>query len=303
MELIIASLVALLAFLLFCQLVYRHRLAASKAARALSDMYRVEDHRSEEDPESPEYKLAQAGVRTSNPALTWALLRWGPPVAAFIIAIGVGFPFIVAIAAGAIGLVAPRKWIEGRIKDRGRRTDDEVPKGYVRLLSVLRASRDAALALDEVAATLELERNGPTLLSTEFRTTAAEMLDSNIGREEGLRRLERRAASVSLANLALLLERFTQAGGDRFYSTFETAAQNVQGILDARQKARARAAEQMQITKFVPALLAALLLYFMNDPGFALAFREPRIQIALAVTAVIMFAGYLVMTDMAKEAV
>jgi Flp pilus assembly protein TadB len=303
MELIIALLIAVLAFTLAYNLIYRHRLTASHASRQLHELHRVDDGQNKVDPSSPEYKLAQAGIRTATPVLTWALLNWGPPLGIFVIVVGVGFPLTVALAGAVIGFLAPRRWLDGKIKDRGRRIDDEIPKAYVRLLSVLRASPDVGLALSEVADTLELEKNGPTLLSIEFRVTAAEMADPNVGREEGLRRLQKRAASVSLSNLGLLLERFAQTGGDRFYGSFETASQNVQGILDARQKAQSKAAEQMQSARIVPGLLAVTLLFFMNDPGFVTSFQLPLVQIALAGAAVVMFVGYGIMADIAREAV
>ena len=289
MEYIIALLIALLAFIFGYTLVYRFQFTATQTKQQLDQAYKPASVATPTvDTASPEYKLAQAGVRTANPALTWALLHWGP-------------------AAGAIGFVAPRRWLDGRIKDRGRRMDGEMPKAYVQLLSVLSANPDVGLALSEVAETLELEHGGPTPLSTEFRITVAEMADNKIGREEGLRRMQKRAASVSLSNLGLLLERFAQTaaggGGSRFYSAFETAAQNVQGIIDARQRAQAKAAEQIQSARIIPGLLAATMLFFMNDVSFAASFRLPIVQIALAATVVVMFIGYGIMSDIAKEAV
>lgn len=263
----------------------------------------VDDALDKVDPTSAEYKLAQAGIHTTNPTLTLMLLNWGPAVAIPVLAVGIGFPFAIAVAGSLIGFIAPRRWLENRIKDRGRRIDEEIPKAYVRLLSVLRASPDPSSALNEVADTLELEKDGPTPLSIEFRVTAAEMVNPDIGREEGLRRLQKRAATVSLSNLGMLLERFAQTGGDRFYASFETASQNVQGILDARQKARAKAAEQIQSARIIPVLLAVTLLFFMNDSGFRGSFQMPLVQIALAGAVLVMFVGYSIMTDIAKEAV
>lgn len=303
MEYVIALLCALLVFVLASSLIYRQRLAASRAARLLDETMRTEDASPIADATSPAYKLAQAGIRSDNPSLTLALLYWGPAAIIFIVIWSIGFPMSLAIAGGLIGLIAPRRWLDGRIKDRGRRMDQEIPRAYVRLLSVLRASPDVAASLLEVADTLELEAEGPTPLSVEFRVAAGEMSNPDIGREEGLRRLQKRAATVSLANLGLLLERFAQTGGDRFYTSFETASQNVQGILDARQKARGKAAEQIQSARIIPVLLVATLLFFMNDPGFRTSFQVPIVQLALAGAALVMFVGYSIMTDIAKEAV
>ncbi len=303
MEYIIALPIASLAFTVAYNLLYRQRLTSSRASKQLHDTVKLDDSPDTVDPASAEYKLAQAGIRAANPGVTMTLLFWGPALAIFLVAVGAGFPLAIAVAGSFIGLLAPRRWLEGRIKDRGRRIDEEIPKAYVRLLSVLRASPDTASALNEVADTLELEKGSPTPLSIEFRVTAAEMVNPDIGREEGLRRMQKRAATTSLANLGMLLERFAQTGGDRFYASFETASQNVQGILDARQKARAKAAEQIQSARIIPGLLAVTLLFFMNDPGFRTSFQMPLVQIALAGAVLVMFAGYSIMTDIAKEAV
>lgn len=303
MEYLIAGLMALVVFSVAYHLIYRQRLAASRATKQLHDTVNVEATTGSADPNSADYQLAQAGIHTANPSLTLTLLHWGPALAIFIAVVGVGFPVTLAAAGGLIGWLAPRRWLDGRIKGRGRRIDEEIPKAYVRLLSVLRASPDMASALTEVADTLELEVGAPTPLSVEFRLTATEMTNPDIGREEGLRRLQKRAATVSLSNLGMLLERFAQTGGDRFYSSFETASQNVQGILDARQKARAKAAEQIQSARIIPVLLVTTLFFFMNDPGFRLSFAIPLVQIALAGSALVMFVGYSIMIDIAKESV
>src|SRR5262249_27790608 len=157
-----------------------------------------------------------------------------------------------------------RRWLSGRAKQRGRRIDEELPTTYARLGSTLRASPDVAMALHEIADSLEVGK-GPTPLSTELQLTALEATAAEIGREEALRRLQWRAASISLANLGLLLERFGQtSGGDggKFFDTFQTAAENVQSIIEARQRAQAKSAEQMQAARIVPALLILTLIFF-----------------------------------------
>jgi hypothetical protein len=41
----------------------------------------------------------------------------------------------------------------------------------------------------------------------------------------------------------------------------------------------------------------------MNDPGFRTEFQVPIVQLALAGAALVMFVGYSIMADIAKEAV
>ncbi len=305
MEPLIALLAALTAFLLGYDHIYRRRLLRSAIARRLESALTPPDALLTSDPQSLEYRLAAAGLQTDHPRLAWLALAWLPPAATLLIGLGAGFPIAVAGGAAVVALVAPRRWLDGRVKQRGRRIDEALPTAYTRLGAILRASPDVASALGEVAASLEIG-SGPTPLSAELRQTALEAASGEIGREEALRRLQRRAASTSLANLGLLLERFEQTGagdGGRFYAAFDTAAQNVQGILEARQRAKAKAAEQLQSARIVPVLLAGTMLFFMNDPGFKLAFTVPLVQVALGLAVAMMYFGYTIMADIAREAV
>ncbi|MCC7359633.1 MAG: hypothetical protein IT317_09160 [Anaerolineales bacterium] len=305
MEALIALLAALAAFLLAYDHLYRRRLLRSAAVRRLEEALTPPNALLTLDPQSLEYRLAAAGIETAHPRLTWLALAWLPAVVVLLVALSAGFPVAVSGGAAIVAVIAPRRWLDGRVKQRGWRIDEALPTAYTRLGAILRASPDVANALAEVAASLEIG-HGPTPLSMELRQTALEAASGEIGREEALRRLQRRAASTSLANLGLLLERFKQTGtgdGGRFYEAFDTAAQNVQGILEARQRAKAKAAEQLQVARIVPVLLALTMLFFMNDPGFRLSFSVPLVQIALGLAVAMMNFGYTLMADIAREAV
>jgi Flp pilus assembly protein TadB len=305
MEYLIALLISVLAFVVGYQLFCRGAILRSRAASRLAAAYEVQQVLASADPRSLKYKLAAAGIQTENPHLTWAAITWLPAAITLVTFWGAGFPLAVTVGASVIALVAPRKWLDGRIKERGRRIDQQLPAAYARLVAMLRANVDVAAALREVAESLEMA-SGPTPLSTELRHTAMEATSTEIGREKALRNLQQRSASTSLANLGLLLERFTQTGagqGGRFYEAFERAAQNVQGILEARLRAKAKAAEQLQSARIVPILLAGTMLFFMNDPGFRISFQVPLVQVALALAVAMMYAGYTIMADITREAV
>ena len=305
MELLIAGLIGLAVFSLAYNLIYRRQVLRKETEKRLAAAYAPSPTADGVDPKSPEYQLAAAGLPTDNPRLIWPLLNYGPAAAALIVTVGVGLPPLVALGAALVGLAAPRQWLDGRIKGRGRRLEADLPQVYVELLAILRANPDVAAALAETAAGLEREK-GPNPMSDELRLTAQEASVAHVGRDQALRNLQLRAASVSLANLGLLLERFIQTGaggGGSFFEAFVAGAGNVQAILEARQKAQAKAAEQMQSAKIVPALLAVTLLFFMGDVAFRAAFQLPIVQMALAGAAVVMYVGYVVMSDMAREAV
>jgi Flp pilus assembly protein TadB len=305
MEFAIALLAATAAFVAGYNLWYRRHAGRAASGRRVLAALAVPGALPGADPNSLEYRLAAAGIATDQPRLAWLLLAWLPAIGPVLVGLGAGFPPVVAASAGLVGLVAPRRWLDGRVKERGRRIDQELPIAYTRLGAILRASPDVASALHEVAASLETGKC-PTPLSVELRQAAAEAAASEIGREEALRRLQKRAASASLANLGLLLERYDQTAagqGGRFLESFETAAQNVQGILEARQRAKAKAAEQLQSARIVPVLLAVTMLFFMNDPGFRLSFQVPLVQVALGLAVGMMYFGYMLMADIAREAV
>jgi Flp pilus assembly protein TadB len=304
-EYLIAVLIACAAFVTAYQLLFQRQLARSHATAKVAAAFEVPNILATANPKSLEYRLAEAGIQTDHPQFTWLLINWLPCLSVLAVGAGAGLPLAVLAGAGLVALIAPRRWLSGRAKQRGRRIDEELPTTYARLGSTLRASPDIAAALLEIAESLEVGK-GPTPLSTELRLTALEAAAPEIGREEALRRLQRRAASSSLANLGLLLERFgqTAAGeGGSFFDAFQTAAENVQSIIEARQRAQAKSAEQMQAARIVPVLLVLTLVFFSRDPGFRYSFQVPLVQLALALAAVMMYAGYNLMSDMAREAV
>ena len=95
----------------------------------------------------------------------------------------------------------------------------------------------------------------------------------------------------------------SEAANPALSDVAQTAAENVQSIIEARQRAQAKAAEQMQAARIVPGLLIVTLVFFTRDPGFRYSFQVPLVQLALGLAAVMMYAGYSLMADMAREAV
>ena len=276
MVFLIALLIALAVFLMGYQFIYRAGVLRSEFEKAAAKKDQVEQMvLPEADPKTPEYQLAAAGIRTGNPRLMWLALHYAPPLLIFLGSLAFGLPILIALMLSVIGYIAPRRWISGQIKDRGRRVDEELPMAYMRLASILRANPDVTIALLETSNAIEVERGGlVTPLSSELRLTASEMQGES-GRTEALKRLQRRAPTYSLSNLGLLLERLTETGSSgRFFTAFESAAGNVQAILEARNKAKAKASEQMQMARLLPLLMAGMTFMFLNDPSFRSSFND-----------------------------
>jgi Flp pilus assembly protein TadB len=112
---------------------------------------------------------------------------------------------------------------------------------------------------------------------------------------EALRDLARRSPSVSLSNVAMLLESYQRAGGGQYAGVIGETAAALQRILAVRSHAQAKATQPLQSARWIPLMLLGVLLAMLNDPLTRASFGEPPVQVALALAMGVMVAGYLVM--------
>ena len=95
------------------------------------------------------------------------------------------------------------------MKSRGRDIDQLLPIAMGRTAAGLLAGGSVPDVLQQVGESLEMKKTNP--LTPELILTALEIRIKD--RVEALRSLASRRSSVSLANLAQLLEGYTEAGG------------------------------------------------------------------------------------------
>ncbi len=291
---LVGVLVGLLAFLLISPV----RTRRGEASQRLEQMYSVDQVRSldEMDPASFDYRLASSGIHL-QPA-TFRMINLALVIAATLIT----WPFLPGIPALAIGGLAyyvPNAWLADRAKSRGRQIDKYLPVAVGRIAAGLLAGGGVQDVLEEVGKSLEVE--GPNPLSPELLLTAAELRSKD--RRETLRHLAKRSPSVSLSNLAYLLEGYLDAGGGKYTQVLADIATRVQQILVARNRTQAKAGDAMVSAKVIPAVLALVLLFLSSDPLVTQSFRALPVQIALGGTIVAMTVGYFLMRSMVMEAV
>ena len=269
----------------------------SKLQLAMADIYSTDNQKQLSDlkPGSLEYKLAASGINW-NPA-TFRILNILAAIGAMLLMWSF-LPGVPSIAAAILVYYAPNTWLNDKIKNRGREIDLVLPLAMTRISASLSAGRSVSETLDDVANTLDLEGNNP--LSPELKLCAAELRTKE--RTEALMNLASRSPSMSLANLAYLIEGYMDAGGGKYSEIFSKSIDRVQDVLNARNRTRAKASEAMLSAKIMPVVLVLVLAFMAQSPNTQASLRSLPVQIVLGITIGLMATGYTIMRSMIQEA-
>jgi Flp pilus assembly protein TadB len=299
---LVATLAACTVASLGYELFVRHRIAASRAERQLrSFMGDAQDDGIDEQPldvDSWAYKFQLAGVRV-KPEQAQAFLYGGSAllaIAAGLIALAFGVPPLLAAAIGIAGAVAPTLYLNHRVAARTKEIEQALPMALQRIATNIRIYPDVTETLLAVAETLP--EGSP--LRAEFARTARDLRTRG---RQALDEMEARAqlVSPSLATVAFQLGRYAERGSGSFSEAFTRAADNLHHILEGRSKAQAKSAEAMGAIKIIPAMLAVVMIYFMNQPAMKHTFQTPLMQVFLLALAGWMGLGYWFMKGMIEE--
>jgi tight adherence protein C len=291
---ILIPVVGILCTTLFLLLWYPKQIKTGR----LAALYTVDSARSLSslDPKSLEYKLLASGLNLKP--ITFRLLRIASGVCVMVIA-WLFLPGLPAIVIGGILFYIPGAWLDDRVKSRGRNIDQLLPIAIGRTAAGLLAGGSVPDVLQQVGESLELEKTNP--LTPEFVLTASEMRIKD--RVEALRSLASRSPSVSLSNLAQLLEGYTEAGGRAYTGVLMDISSRVQQILIARNRAQAKAGDSLVSAKVLPVVLIFILIYLSQDPMVRSSLIALPVQIVIGVTMAAMVGGYFIIRSMIMEAV
>jgi tight adherence protein C len=291
---ILIPVVGILCTTLFLLLWYPKQIKTGR----LAALYTVDSARSLSslDPKSLEYKLLASGLNIKP--ITFRLLRIAAGVCGMVIA-WLFLPGLPAIVIGGILFYIPGAWLDDRVKSRGRNIDQLLPIAIGRTAAGLLAGGSVPDVLQQVGESLELEKTNP--LTPEFVLTASEMRIKD--RVEALRSLASRSPSVSLSNLAQLLEGYTEAGGRAYTGVLMDISSRVQQILIARNRAQAKAGDSLVSAKVLPVVLIFILIYLSQDPMVRSSLIALPVQIVIGVTMAAMVGGYFIIRSMIMEAV
>ncbi len=291
---ILIPVVGILCTTLFLLLWYPKQIKTGR----LAALYTVDSARSLSslDPKSLEYKLLASGLNLKP--ITFRLLRIASGVCGMVIA-WLFLPGLPAIVIGGILFYVPGAWLDDRVKSRGRNIDQLLPIAIGRTAAGLLAGGSVPDVLQQVGESLELEKTNS--LTPEFVLTASEMRIKD--RVEALRSLASRSPSVSLSNLAQLLEGYTESGGRAYTGILMDISSRVQQILIARNRAQAKAGDSLVSAKVLPVVLIFILIYLSQDPMVRSSLIALPVQIVIGVTMAAMVGGYFIIRSMIMEAV
>ena len=291
---ILIPVVGILCTTLFLLLWYPKQIKTGR----LAALYTVDSARSLSslDPKSLEYKLLASGLNLKP--ITFRLLRIASGVCGMVIA-WLFLPGLPAIVIGGILFYVPGAWLDDRVKSRGRNIDQLLPIAIGRTAAGLLAGGSVPDVLQQVGESLELEKTNP--LTPQFVLTASEMRIKD--RVEALRSLASRSPSVSLSNLAQLLEGYTESGGRAYTGILMDISSRVQQILIARNRAQAKAGDSLVSAKVLPVVLIFILIYLSQDPMVRSSLIALPVQIVIGVTMAAMVGGYFIIRSMIMEAV
>jgi len=268
-----------------------------RRAGKLADLYSVDSARamSTLPPNSLEYKLLAAGLKTRP--VTFRLLCGAGALAGLAVT-WLFLPGLPALVVAGVSFYIPNAWLEDKVKSRGRKIDQVLPIAIGRISAGLLAGGSVPDVLQQVGESLALQGANP--LTPELLLTASEMRVKD--RTEALRSLAGRSPSVSLANLAQLLEGFTEAGGRAYTEVLMQISSRVQQILIARNRAQAKAGDSLVSAKVLPGVLVAILAYLSSDPMVRESLGALPVQIVIGLTMASMVAGYFIIRSMIMEA-
>jgi len=272
-------------------------LKTGRATAALAQAWSLEQTRRLGDlaPDSLEYGLAAAGIGWRVVTFQWLRLLAGIGGALVVWSLLPGVP---ALVIGALLYLVPARILRERVAARGREVDRQLPVAIGRISAGLLAGGALADVLDEVAASLDIE--GPNPLSAELHLTAAELRSKE--RSAAFQNLARRAPSLSLANLAQLLESHLESGGSRNNQVLVESAARVQHLLSARSRTQARAADALLSARIIPGVLGVMLLYLAQDPLVRTSLSALPVQLVLGLSVGAMALGYFLMRSMVRDA-
>ena len=222
-------------------------------------------------------------------------------VLGFVVLVGgtlLNMPPLLALFAAALAAYAPRWYLENRERNRAIAIEKDLPLALSRMAGLLGIQPDVAQVLTITANSISPGRE--TVLAEELRRTAAQMRSS--GAEAGLRALEQRSPSPSLAQLAVSLRIYADAGGE-FSNVMSGAADRTREIIDGRNAAQAKAGEAAIAARALPLLLLGGTVFLAQDPQFAAFYRSTLGQVIIAVVIGMMIFGYITIQKMIEEVV
>ncbi|MBI5031905.1 MAG: hypothetical protein HZB51_15350 [Chloroflexi bacterium] len=244
-------------------------------------------------------RLRAAGWNLGGqPETAYRLVRIVEGMLAAVLVLVLGFPMVLAVAAGGLGWYLPQMVLESQETRRALVIEKELPDALSDLVALLRVTPSLKSALDQTRALL-VRMNPRSPLGQELQWTLEDLATDEA---QAFRDMARRAVSPALAMFAFALGIFSRSGGD-YLDALEKQARGIRQTLEARGTAQAEAADAMMAVKIIPVLLIGVTVFLMQDPYFRAFYFSLGGQILLIVVASLMFVGYRVVQSSVQNVI
>ncbi len=246
--LLIAAIVLSIVVLIGWEVSGRWAYLMSRSARRLRDAETIEfvEGLSDLPRGSLQYRLREAQVELTP--TQFVLLALGLGIAGALLSWAFFIPGLPSLAVGVVLAYLPFAYIQEKARSRGRMIDEKLAIALSRIAPGLQVNRGLDDVLEEVARSLSSE--GPNPLTPELLKTAKDIRSRSA--EQALRDLAKRSPSLSLSNVAMLLESYHRAGGGQYALVFSETASSIQRIIAVRTHAQAKAAQPLQSAQADP---------------------------------------------------
>ncbi len=210
----------------------------------------------------------------------------------------IGLPFFTSLVGFAAGYVFVDAWIKQTWNKVRTDIEAELPSLLMRLSATVQASPNMPAALETVAKTLRSD--GP--LRTWTLETAARMHNEGYGVIESIR--ERAAGmSTSLAIATDLIGRMWTTGGEGYTEAFNSAADNLESVLDARVLARAKGGGAQNTASVLTVATFGMIAFMSRSAALVDIVKMPLVQIAYAAICLAVVYGYSQVSELIDNAV
>lgn len=210
----------------------------------------------------------------------------------------IGLPFLTSLIGFAAGYVFVNSWIKQAWSKIRINTEAELPSLLTRLSSTIQTAPNMPSALETVAKTLRSD--GPLRVWT--LETAARMHTEGYGAMDSVRE-SAAGISTSLSIVADLISRMWTTGGEGYTEAFNSAATNLESVLDARVLARSKGGSAQNTVNILTGLTFFMVAFVSRSSSLAAVVQTPLVQAAYAGLCLAVVYGYSQVSEMIDNAV
>lgn len=209
-----------------------------------------------------------------------------------------GFPLVTSLIGFVGGVLIVSGFINGAWSKSKQEIEKDIPAFLSGLSSTIQVVQNMMEAVEEEAKVL----NANSPLRQWMLERFIERVNS---REATPDEVLQEAASISsaLGVTVFLINRTQETGGSQWRTAFETAVQNLEGVLDARIAGQAIGAAAKGSVQIIAGATALMIISLVRNPTLSAAMASPLVQILYAIIIVVMIFGWGFINNLVDETV